>query len=532
VIGITRVDIGGVRIMVRRALFCVLPSVLLFQPPSPALAHEQAFQDCAGYYTIFEKSGPISDGMGGVYYSPNPVSYWCANNNGWVPAWTEGEYPDIHNPSPEIFNYCGMKCVPKRKACPTPATDGCVGDPVDLVTGYLEQSVVDVDLGHGLWFERVYSSGLQSSTAQFITEIGRNWRHNLLVTATRSTWTSGGRRVSIRDADGVLHNFFRPSQSVWPGTGFTAASSTGGSLIEEADATLRWTDPSGTTHVFDASNKRTSIQIPGEPTITVSHTADTSTFSNGLATMVLTRFAAGHPNAGKISSVSANGQTTSFTYDSNHLLLTATVPDLGTPSPGDTIVTTYTYGTLASSSAPARLGKIERTARGVTEVLGNWIVGTSRQVTQADEPALDQLLKLSYSVGTGGWKYTAVKDAPGTTLATYAYQNGQLRSVSGDGGPGVEPPFVPPTSRAAASGRRIARGRTGTGTSPGSGPMPARTCPGSSWTGGSTGPTRTARGSSPPTIHTSVGAIRLTTPCSPARSRSRRRRRSPVCSTR
>jgi hypothetical protein len=80
---------------------------------------------------------------------------------------------------------CGAKCDPK----PAPSALACldpnaaesprakVGDPVDLATGFVGYSATDVDLGRGLAFTRLYSSGLLNHHDQSVeTAMGVGWR--------------------------------------------------------------------------------------------------------------------------------------------------------------------------------------------------------------------------------------------------------------------------------------------------------------------------------------------------------------------
>jgi len=102
-------------------------------------------------------------------------------------------YPCIASvPGPWNFDTCptdsDVGVCPRAEAKTDKSTK--LGDPVDITTGSLAQTATDLDLSHGLRFERHYSS---ANAAQILT-MGRGWEHSLQWSLQR--FTNGDRHVA------------------------------------------------------------------------------------------------------------------------------------------------------------------------------------------------------------------------------------------------------------------------------------------------------------------------------------------------
>jgi len=372
----------------------------------------------------------------------------CTGASAEYADWERENMPTLNTPeicdNPWSGLYVGCSAKPEPTPCQTAtatlsdnASTNCVGDPVDLTTGALEQTVVDVDLGGGLRFARHYSSNAFDTSA-----MGWRWRHGLDWRLAHQVLPSGG---SLYEAVRVYRAFGRRTVAFLrpvAGGQWMGGAKGAGSLAGDSASGFTYTDDDGTRVEFDPSGGSfvlASLRVPGSPAIAVSHGTDSSTFTGSRSTLVVNRYAAGHANAGRVSSVVANGSSTwTYTYFSDQRLQTVTGPDDSTPSPTDTLVWTYSYGTSA------RLTKVERTAGGVTATLGQWAYNSSGRVTSADEPALDQALALSYGVSGGVVISTDVRESGvgGSLLASYDFYRGRITEVTGSGGPGVDVPFA------------------------------------------------------------------------------------------
>jgi YD repeat-containing protein len=337
-------------------------------------------------------------------------------------------------PGPVIANTCGDDDLPnackggKRTANATMDPAGEVGDPVDLSSGALELTPTDVDLGRGLRFTRHYAS-----PRTLVGPMGRGWRHGLEWGLQRKTVSSLALELFI-----VKPPLRTPVPFIHGNAGgpyFTGRQDSG-SLSVDPDGMVHFRDGDGTEADFDAQDRIVALRIPGEPPIAVTYGADTTTFSNGAASLVLTYYSAGHTNAGRLASIVAGGETWSYTYDSYQKLLTVTGPDLSTASPSDTVVWTYGY---TASGASGLVNRIDRTAGGVTTTIASWTYNGIR-VSAADEPGLEQPLAFTYAFPEANRVRTTVKDASSQTLAVFDHTNDMLLSVTNPSGPGAPLP--------------------------------------------------------------------------------------------
>jgi RHS repeat-associated protein len=349
-------------------------------------------------------------------------------------------------PGPWLVNACHAKPEPEPEAGCSEQADldpaACIGDPIDITTGHLEQSQTDLDLGHGLRFTRHYSSNKTQ-----LGPLGRAWEHGLQWSLVRQTITGLGNRPIVF----VHPPLHAPVVFVGApdGSGFLASQRGDGALEVDPDGTVRYTAPTGTVATFSASNQLVSIRPPGEPLITVSVDGTSTTFSNGQQALVVTTHPAGHVDAGRVASVSGGGQTWTYTY-LNQSLRTVTGPDPSDPTGTSTLTWTYAY-------TSSRLTSITRSDRPTTP-LASWSYSSSR-VSAADEPALDQPVTFSYQY-VGGQLQTTVGSAGGP-LAVFQTNAAAISTVTNPagppnptpggadpvpGGPGVPVPFVSGTS--------------------------------------------------------------------------------------
>ena len=321
---------------------------------------------------------------------------------------------------------------------------GLVGDPVDLTTGALSLDPVDVDLGNGLRFARHYSS-----KTTFQTTMGKSWSHGLEWKLFRAT--AGSYPVVM------VKEPLRPTIAfASDGTSYTTSVLNGGSVSVEANGVVHYKSDLGVEADFDAQNQLIALRQPGKPEIAVSHGANSTTFTNGSQSLVLSFYSSG-THAGLVSSVVANGETWTYAYNSSKYLTTVVGPDPSTPSTTDTVTSTYVY-TPATSN---RITRIDRTTGAGTTTLATWTYTASPfRVSSADEPALEQPLQFSYSTPSGILR-TTVKNASSQTLALFdtSTASGVLTSVTNPtgplaplpGGPGVPVPTVATTTVSATN---------------------------------------------------------------------------------
>jgi len=312
---------------------------------------------------------------------------------------------------------------------------GLVGDPVDLTNGSLSLDPLDVDLGHGLRFARHYSN---RTTA--VSAMGKAWSHSLdwkLFRATAGSYPLLTVKEPLRPAIGF----------VLDGSTYKTSNRNGGSISVDSSGIVHYASDRGIEADFDATNRLIALRYPGEPEISVSYGTNSATFTNGSQSLTLTTFASGS-SAGLVSSVIANGEMWSYAYNANKYLTTVVGPDPSTPSTSDAVTWTYVY-------ASNRITRIDRTTSAGTAALASWTFDGSGRVTAADEPALEQPLKISYSTPVAGTLRATVKNASNQTLALFdspssGSLSGILTSVTNPsgpaaptpGGPGVPVPYV------------------------------------------------------------------------------------------
>jgi YD repeat-containing protein len=372
-------------------------------------------------------------------------------------------YPGCYEPGettigPLVFVACG-KNDDDPPACKVDAKSsdlrrssaGLVGDPVDLRTGALSLDPVDVDLGNGLRFARHYSS---KTTVQ--SAMGKSWAHSLdwkLFRTTAQTYPVVIVKEPLRPAVGFASNGV---------DGYVTSPSNAGSVTVDGSGAVHYTSDTGVEADFDALNQLVALRHPGEPEIAVSYGTDTTTFTNGSQTLVVSLYPTGHASAGLVASVAANGEIWSYAYNSGKALTSVIGPDPSTPSVSDTITWTYVYTAGVSN----RITRIDRTSGAGTTTLASWTFGSGNRVVAADEPALEQALQLAYSTPQTGVLRTTVSNASGQTLALFdsdtSVTKGILTSVTNPsgpmaplpGGPGVPVPYTSVTTTGTPS-RRI-----------------------------------------------------------------------------
>ena len=332
------------------------------------------------------------------------------------PEWTYGCLP--FNPGTLEGKTCDPK--PQCKTCDgnAPADpQNSVGDPVDLTTGYVAQTPVDLDLGHGLRFARHYSSASAGQTGV----MGKGWEHSL-------QWTIQSRTTAALHQPLVfVHPPFRTAAvfvQTSPSSPYRGSLTDDGSLTVDSNGTAHYTAVDGTVASFSSASQLISIQPVGEPLITVTYNGNSTTYSNGQQTIVVTT------SSGMVSGVTGGGQSWSYTYDSSRNLHTVTGPD--PTNPNGTITWTYSYGN------PGFLTGISRSD--LTQPLATWTYGTALPtfptppVATADEQALEQPLSFSYSVPDGNHLLTTVS-AGSNQLAVFDTTNGMIFGVTNPRGP-------------------------------------------------------------------------------------------------
>ena len=359
------------------------------------------------------------------------------------PEWVAfGGYP-VNNPpcetappGPIIAATCMEEELPKE--CKEPDTNaptsqaGLLGDPVDLTSGSLKLTPTDFDLGGGLAFRRHYAS-----TRTVVGPMGRGWRHGLEWSLERTTVPTGQASLPPLATYFVRRPLRTPAVFVksYDGLSYATSPRQSGLLSVDASNGVHYVDEDGSEADFDAANRLVAYHVPGEAPVTVTYGAGGSaTYSNGSQSLATTFYAAGHANAGRIASVTANGETWSYGYDASQNLTTVTGPDPSTPSPSDTVTLTYVYTTPASSG---RVTRLDRTAGGATTTLASWTyVGTNPpRVASADEPALEQPLLLTYQAPEANRLKATVKNSSSQTLAVFDSTNHILYDISNPSGP-------------------------------------------------------------------------------------------------
>lgn len=350
------------------------------------------------------------------------------------------DYPCVpaHPGGPWIINACDEEPEPGDQ-CSNDAKDdpaSCVGDPIDITTGQMAQRAMDVDLGHGLRFERHYSKSLPDVSTG---PIGRRWQHSL-------EWNLERRTVAAQGSQSYSALFVdRPFQarsafvlSSLTGTAYAGSQRNDGSVSVETGGTVHYTAPNGTVATFNSSDELVSLAPPGEPMIVVtsgSPDANSTTYSNGQQTLVITKHGSG-TDAGRVSTVTGGGKTWSYTYDVSHNLATVTGPNLSTVDGSGTITWTYGYGAGLTSVSRSDL----------SAPLASWTYNAGSRVSAADEPALDTPLTFTYDVSQSPDVETTISNSVGT-LAVVASTDRVITSVVNPSGP--ENPDPDPNPNAA-----------------------------------------------------------------------------------
>jgi RHS repeat-associated protein len=332
----------------------------------------------------------------------------------------------------------GISCDPEDlpKQCPvgnaTGAPSAYVGDPVDLTSGALKLTPTDVDLGGGLVWTRHYVS-----TSTTTGPMGRGWLAGLGWSLVRSNvpMPPGAPMATIPGF--LIQRPLRPPVFViwdYDTLQYRTGVRQSGLLTVDPDTTVHFVDEDGTTVTFDPLDRLVSLELPGELPIAVTYGTDTATYSNGQQSLTVTNYASGHANAGRVSTVTANGDTWSYGYDASQNLTTVTGPDPSTPSSSDTVTWTYVYTTPASSG---RVSRLDRTVGGVTTTIGSWTyVGSNpARVATVDEGALEQALNLSYQVPEANRLKATLKNSTNQTLAVFDSTNNILYDVTNTTGP-------------------------------------------------------------------------------------------------
>jgi len=253
--------------------------------------------------------------------------------------------------------------------------------------------------------------------------MGKAWQHSLEWKLQRITLSASASMYVLRQP------FQNPITFAYNGSGLSTNLVTAGSLTSDASG-FHFTDESGTRADFDTTYHLTEIRTPGELPIAVTYGANSVTHSNGQQSVVIVLYPVGHASAGLVASVTAGGETWTYTYGSGNYLATVVGPDPSTPSPSDTVTWTYTYtGSLVT--------RVDRTSAVGTTTLGQWAfsAGSPPRVTSADEQALEQPLTMSYAEILGSRLKTTVKNASGQTLALFDSTRGAVTSVTNTAGP-------------------------------------------------------------------------------------------------
>ena len=371
----------------------------------------------------------------------------------WVDANVPHGYPEVcENPFSGVFNGCNGMPEPNDCRESRNSKESLLGDPVDLTSGALEQSAVDVDLGNGLAFRRHYASDRTGTT-----RIGKGWAHSLDWKLTHEG-NDDAEIVLVTRPLAAKAVFVRISPTHMPGETWKSGMRGAGGLEGEASTGFTFTDDDGTRVTFAGGTfALASIRHPGQKSIEVDQDGTETTFATSDACLVVTESTA------KVSSVEArmNGSCTagtsdpawSYTYDATGCLRTVSGPSPANPS--ESLTWTYSYPSTSGNCTQHRLTKVERTVgSGSPTTIGAWSFDGGR-VVSAREPALAQDLCLGFefdsptgdlttavcSVPTSGTCAVAPAATCGETgaapapLAVFTSSAGRLVSAAG-GGPG------------------------------------------------------------------------------------------------
>lgn len=331
------------------------------------------------------------------------------------------------DPGPTVVNLCDQKQdpLPCTSSQADRDRDACVGDPVNVTTGELDQSVIDVDLGDGLRFERHYASARAALSAS--GPLGRTtWQHGLEWSIDRTT-TPLGTSLVIVDPPLRAPVAFLGSAA---GGAFQPSQRGEGALVVDPDGTAHYTSDDGTRAHFSTANVLTGLQPAGAPEIAVATSGATVSYSNGAKQIEITT------TSGRISTVVATAtppggapvvKTWTYTYTTAGHLGGVSGPD---PSGSGTLTWAYGY----DPSNAGRLTSVSRNGQGIA----SWTHGGSPpRVLTADEPTLARPVGFAYETsGSGGSiiDSTTVSDASGV-LAVFDVDGDTLGGVSNPAGP-------------------------------------------------------------------------------------------------
>lgn len=462
--------------MPRRVLVSSLPALVVVALVLAASV-VPARADCAenreqeggtyGYLSLSPGSGPyICPETGEWRPVVTPMPFRCSDGTQWVCYPSNAELQEAFPGWQDqcdgalTFNFCDQCDSPGCKTGgegqerhPTRDSAKEAGDPVDLTTGALKLTVTDLDLGGGLRFTRHYSSAFDVQNLALETSMGAKWRHSLQWAVSREVGQNGEHVVRVHRPLEFPEIFVSHDPEL--GSPWMGSQRNLGTLEGSFTGELTYTSANGTQVVFGTDDRVGSIAIPGERAITVSYAGDTTTFSNGNASLAVTHWPSGTFKAGKVQQVSGGGHTVAYDYVLRDytqydvvLLSTITAPDFSRDPGSDTVLLTYGY----TAASTAQVASVDRTDAAGTKRLGTWTYVGNVQVRTADEAGLDQPLKLWYDQDgtvevTKVCEGSATCDANSGALATVRSDGGVVKQITGLGGPGYQPRFKSGTTQ-------------------------------------------------------------------------------------
>jgi hypothetical protein len=166
---------------------------------------------------------------------------------------------DACQPFAAVYDECDPNPEPPTCWGPTNNLGSCIGDPVDVTTGNLEQSATDLDLGQGLAFSRHYSGDQEAIGSP---PLGPSWRHSL-------DWRlvfSEAQQTGISDPDVQTALVWRPlggsdlfvrytSQITGLAAPWTGGTRANGGLAGDPTSEFVYTDGDGTRVTFDGATR-------------------------------------------------------------------------------------------------------------------------------------------------------------------------------------------------------------------------------------------------------------------------------------
>lgn len=165
------------------------------------------------------------------------------------------------NPWSATFYDCDDSPAPNQCRVPVNHKASNLGDPVDVTSGLLERTDVDVDLGRGLEFARQYSS---DSTRAVDGSMGKGWRHSFDWRIQYATAPTPDPPDPTAELVIVTRPFSRripfkrltyPQPPGTPGP-WTAAVGGGGGLTGDDETGFTFTDDDGTRVTFHLRRRR------------------------------------------------------------------------------------------------------------------------------------------------------------------------------------------------------------------------------------------------------------------------------------